>query len=207
MHSYNVEIVDATVDGPYERFLYRCLAPAPYRRYRSRREYLGAAIPKGFRKKALVFEGRIVGQVEYAPAEASGYPIRGIGIVVVNCIWVLRKAKGHCFGTLLLKDVMESEPSASGFATIGLEGHWSPWFVKSQLERLGFKSIDSIHVSHRTKHVGEPFTVHLMWLPRRGDAEPPRWDKKKLLEGVCFCMGHPLYHPQTYEPTEILKES
>lgn len=206
MPDCNAEIVDVTTRSLYEKLLYRCLAPMPFRKYRRRHEYLKAAVPKGFRKKVLFFNGEAVGQVEYAPPEGAGYTIRGNGIIVMNCIWVLRKAKGHRFGTRLLKEMIESEQDAAGFATIGLEDHWSPWFKKHQLERFGFGSIDWIRVSHKTKHVGEPFTVHLMWLSRRMDAEPPKWDKNRLLEGEYFCMAHPLYHPQNYKPKEILRE-
>jgi len=152
----DTELVDATFDNRYESFLYRCLAPAPFRKYRQRREYLEAAIPKGFRKKLLIFRGEIVGQIEYAPSEGSGYPIRGRGIIVMNCIWVLRRAKGHRFGMRLFEEMMKTDPSVAGFATLGLEGHWSPWLRRDQLEKLSFKSIDSLRVSHKTKHVGDP---------------------------------------------------
>jgi len=206
MPSCDVEIVDVTVDRRYERFLYKCFAPMPFRKYRRRREYLEAAVPKGFRKKALVFNREVVGQIEYAPPEGSGYPIRGRGVIVMNCIWVLRRAKGHRFGVRLMKEMVETERGAEGFATLGLEDHWSPWLKIGQLEKLGFRSIDSFHVSHKTKHAGESFTVHLMWFPRRENVEPPTWDKKNLLEGVYFCLAHPLYHPETYKPKEILRE-
>lgn len=201
----DVEIVDVAASKRYGQLLYRCLAPMPFRKYQRRREYLEAVVPRGFHKKVLFFNGEPVGQIEYAPSEAAGYPITGTDIIVMNCIWVLRKAKGHRFGTLLLREMMESERDASGFATIGLEDHWSPWLRKSQMEKLGFRSIDSIRVSHKTKHVGEPFTVHLMWLPRRSDAEPPTWDKNKLLEGEYFCIAHPIHHPQNYKPKDILQ--
>jgi len=85
----------------------------------------------------------VVGQIEYAPAEASGYPIFGWNIVVMNCIWVLRRARGHDFGKLLLNSMIEKEKDASGFATLALENHWSPWLKKEYMEKLSFTSIDS----------------------------------------------------------------
>lgn len=206
MSSREFGIVDVTSDSRYEPFLYRCLAPMPFLKYRRRREYLEAAIPKGFRKKILISGGDVVGTIEYAPQEGAGYPINGENIITMNCIWVLRRAKGHRFGTRLVEDMMGSEPNASGFATIGLDDHWSPWFRRSQIEKLGFRSIDSIRVVNRRKHSDRPFTIHLMWLPRHENARPPTWDKKKLLEGEYFCRAHPFYHPQTYKPKEILKE-
>jgi len=88
-----VKVIDITRDREYEKHLYRCLAPMPFRKYRGRREYLEAAIPKGFRKKILTLNGEIVSQIEYAPAEASGYPISGEDIVVMNCIWVFEESE------------------------------------------------------------------------------------------------------------------
>ena len=155
--------------------------------------------------KLLIFDGDVVGQVEYAPVEVSGYPVSGNKIVVMMCIWVLRRAKGHDFGKQLIEDMIRSKRDTAGFATIALENHWSPWFIRWQMERLGFKPVDSIKVVHRIKHVEQAFTIYLMWMPIAEDAKPPKWDKKKLLEGVTFCMAHPLYRPQKVEGN-ILEE-
>ena len=173
------------------------MAPIPFKPYGKRQEYLEKAIRKGFHKKLLIFDGNIVGQIEYAPAEVSGYPIIGEGVIVMNCIWVLRKAKGHNFGRLLVEDMVNSEMDATGFATIALENHWGPWFEKWQMEKLGFKSLDEIQVTHRAKHEGQAFSIYLMWMPVKEGAKPPFWDKQKVLEGVTFCLAHPLYRPQT----------
>ncbi len=200
------EIIDITEDTRYERYLYRCLAPMPFRKYRKRREYLEAAIPKGFHKKLLIFDGKIVGQIEYAPADVCGYPITGDDTIVMNCIWVLRKAGGHNLGKHLLADMMESQKNAVGFATISLENHWSPWFKRWQMEKIGFEPVDSIEVVHKTKHKGERFRIYLMWLSKTKTVKPPTWNKSKLLEGVDFCLAHPLYHPQKPKLREILEK-
>ena len=174
-----IEIKDITENSEYERYLYKCLAPMPFRKYRKRHEYLEAAVPRGFRKKLLILNGQVVGQIEYATTEACGYPITGNNIIVMNCIWVLRKAKGRNLGKQLITDMMKSEKNAVGFATIGLENHWSPWFKKQQMEKLGFKSLGSVKVTHKTKHKGECFKIHLMWLPTTENANPPTWDKSR----------------------------
>ncbi len=193
-----IKIIDITKIGEYKKYLYRCLV-GPFRRYRKRIEYLKKAISKGFHKKLLIFNGEVVGQIEYAPAEASEYPIMGDNIIAMNCIWVLRKAKGHNFGKQLLEDMVKSEKDAAGFATIALENHWSPWFKKWQMEKLGFKPLDSIKVAHKKKRKGQVFSIHLMWMPTTKNAKPPAWNKQKLLEGVTFCLAHPLYRPQTWK--------
>ena len=198
------KIVDITKIGEYEKYLYRCIT-GPFRRYRKRIEYLNKAIPKGFYKKLLIFNGEVVGQIEYSPAEVSYYPIMGDNVIVMNCIWVLRKAKGHNFGKQLLEEMIKSEKDASSFATIALENHWNPWFKKWQIEKLGFKRLDSIRVAHKTKYKGQVFGIYLMWMPITENVKPPRWNQQKLLEGITFCVAHPLYHPQTYEQRQILE--
>ena len=200
-----IKIIDITKRSDYAKHLYRCLPPLPFIRYRKRREYLETAIPRGLHKKLLIFNGEVVGQIEYAPAEASGYPITGDNVIVMNCVWVLRKAKGHNFGRQLMADMIGSERDAVGFATIGLENHWSPWMIKWQMEKLGFISLDSIRVRHKTKRVEQCFSIHLMWQPTIENAEPPTWNKSKLLEGVDFCLAHPLYHPEKPMLKEIFE--
>jgi len=156
------KILDITENDEYEKYLYKCLAPMPFRKYRKRHEYLKTAIPKGFHKKLLILDSEVVGQIEYAPADASYYPITGENVIIMNCIWVLRRAKGHNLGDQLMTDMMKSEEKAAGFAAIGLEGHWSGWLRKEHMEKLGFKSIDSLKVKHKLKHKGECFRIHLM---------------------------------------------
>jgi len=201
------KILDITENDEYEKYLYKCLAPMPFRKYWKRHEYLRIAIPKGFHKKLLILDSEVVGQIEYAPAEVSYYPITGENVIVLNCIWVLRRAKGHNFGRQLLIDMMSSEKKAFGFATVALENHWSGWLTKEHMEKLGFKSIGSFKVMHKLKHKGECFKIHLMWLPTAKNANPPKWDKRKLLEGVYFCTSHPLYHPESLEIKEIFQNA
>jgi len=196
--SSQIKNVEITEIGEYEQYLHRCLT-GPFRLYRKRQEYLKKAILKGFHKKLLIFNSDVVGQIEYAPPEASYYPVTGNNVIVMNCIWVLRKARGHNFGRMLLEDMIKSEKGADSFATIALEDHWSPWFKKGQMEKLGFKPIDSIEVAHKTKHKGQVFSIYLMWMPTKENAKPPAWNKQKLLEGLTSCIAHPLYHPQTWK--------
>jgi len=199
-----VKIVEITEEAKYEKYLYKCLSPMPFRKYWKRQEYLKRAIPLGFRKKILFFNNVAVGQIEYTPVKASGYPIIGDKIIVMHCIWVLRKAKGHRFGKRLMASMIREERAAKGFATIALENHWSPWLKKQQMEYLGFRPVASVEVVHRTKHQDRKFRIYLMWLPKREKVEPPSWDTEQILEGVHFCIAHPLYHPQKIKEKQIL---
>lgn len=211
------QIVDATKNSEYEGYLYRCLfrsrQDAYGSRFRGRRsafydhrsKYLKCAIPRGFHKKMLIFNGDSVGTIEYAPAEGSGLPVVGDNVIVMNCIWVHRKAQGHKFGKQLLEDMIKSEKGASGFATIALENYWGGYFKKSEMESLGFKSVKSIRVRHKTKNRERCFELHLMWLPVTEDSKLPNWDESKLLEGVHFCRGHSLFHDRHLKPHERQK--
>lgn len=93
----------------------------PFRLYSNRKEYLERAMPKGFHKRVLIFNDEVVGTFEYTPAEMSGCPIVGEGMIVMSFIWILRKARGHDFGKLLERDMVNSEKDAGGFARIALE--------------------------------------------------------------------------------------
>jgi GNAT superfamily N-acetyltransferase len=196
MGSPNIEIVDVIRVPGGEQYLYKCLAPHPFRRYRKRARYLEEAIPRGLRKEILLLDGSAVGMIEHAPAGASGYPIFGPGVWVMNCIWVLRKAKGNRFGKTLMERMFDTAGGAEGYATIALEGHPSPWLRLRHMEYLGFRSIDSRRMRHKVKRPEVCFTIHLMWMPVVKDAEPPAIDWEEMMKGVDFCIAHPLYNAE-----------
>lgn len=204
--SSQTRIIDITQMLGYEEYLNRCLSGPPSKSCRRRIEYLKKSIPRGFHKKLVIHNEEVVGQIEYSPPDVSYYPIVGENLIVVNCIWVLRKAKGHGFGRKLLENMIESEKDAFGFATIALENHWSPWFRKDQMEKLGFRALDSIRVTHKTKHPAQVFSIYLMWMPNTREAKVPMWNRHKLLEGLSFCTAHPLYRSQTRESKQILEK-
>jgi hypothetical protein len=195
------KIIDITERSEYERLLIGCIfhrkkeVPLEklYERNSERVRYLKSVIPKGYKMKVLFWEENPVGMVEYGPPEASGLPILGENVIVMNCIWVHRKAKGNNFGKRLITDMIENEKHAAGFTTIALEDYWMNWMQKWMMEKLNLKSIDSVELRHKTHKKGRCFKLHLMWLPKVEQATPPTWDETKLLYGVDFCNSHPLY--------------
>jgi len=193
-----ITIVDVVQSQEHEKHLYTCLASfTRARRYKKRVRYLEDVVERGLRKEVLFMDGDAVGMIEYAPADASAYPIRGAGVWVMNCVWVLRRAKGRGLGRKLMRRMLERAEHAAGFATIALEGHYSPWLRLGHMEYLGFRSIDSRRMRHKVKRPEVRFRVHLMWMPLREGAEPPAMDWDALLRGVDFCIAHPLYHAES----------
>ncbi len=201
-----MELIDIVDGQAWEELLYRCLVPLPFRRYRKRERYLKEAIRRGLRKHLLLIDGEAVGQVEYAPSAASGYPISGSDLWVMNCIWVLGRSRGRGLDRALLKRMLDSLEGAAGVATISLEGHPSPWFKLGQIEHLGFRSIEARGMRHRVRHSKACFRAHLMWMPLEEGAEKPSMDWKALRRGVEFCVFHPLYRSEDQEIEEIYGE-
>lgn len=199
--SMQIKIVDITERAEYKKLLIGCIFHRKkevalkrlYERNSERVRYLKSTIPKGYRMKVLFWKGNPIGMVEYGPPKAAGLPIFGENIIVMNCIWIHRKAKGNNFGKLLITDMIESEKNAEGFATIGLENYWMNWVKKWMMEKLDFQSIDSVKLKHKTYKERRCFTVHLMWLSKTNRAKLPILDESRLLYGVDFCNSHPLY--------------
>jgi hypothetical protein len=111
----------------------------------------------------------------------------------MNCIWVHRKARCLNLGKRLMKEMMETEKQIAGFATLALEDYWMIWMRKGEIEKLGFISIESTRLKHKTYHIKKSFKTHLMWLSATKNERRPTWDKSKLLVGVSFCPYHPIY--------------
>ena len=206
MDAPDIKIVDAIRDPELGKFLYKCLAPITHRPYRKRTRYLEGAVPGGLGKEVLFLDGDAVGMIEYAPAGASGYPISGEGVWVMNCIWVLRRAKGHRFGRLLMGRMLEAAKDAKGFATIALDGHTSPWLRLRHMEFLGFRSIDSRKMRHKVKRPEVCFQTHLMWMPVEEGAEKPTMDWAEMLKGVDFCIAPPLYRAERLGLEAVFEE-
>lgn len=194
-------IIDITNNNEYRDYLYKCL-PKRFRKHRDK--YLEEAIPNGLCKKILIWENEVVGQIEYVPAGFSALPIKGDGVYVMNCIWVLRKAKGHNFGKLLLDNTIRSiRDKAEALSTIALEGYPSNWCTKLQMEKLGFRSIDCIELRNKVGQEKKKFKVYLMWIPIKKYPKIPLWNTNDLLKGITFCSGHPLYHQKSPKLKEV----
>ena len=91
-------IVDITERDEYEKYLHRCLAGPPSRGNKKRIAYLSRAIQKGFRKKLLILNGDIVGQIEHSPSEVSYYPIVGDNVIVMKLHLGSEKSKRPSLG-------------------------------------------------------------------------------------------------------------
>jgi hypothetical protein len=67
------------------------------------------------------------------------------------------------------------------------------------MERLGFRPLKSVEVSHKTKRRAHVFGVYLMWMPVVESAKTPTRDLKRLQDGETFRIAPPLYHPRMWK--------
>lgn len=84
---------------------------------------------------------RIRGFIEYIPGEYSWRGISADGYMVIHCIWVVGRAKGHGFGSKLLEQCLNDARSMNGVAVV-TGRTWLPrpeLFVKG-----GFVKVDSL---------------------------------------------------------------
>lgn len=129
---------------------------------------------KGLRVKlALDDVGRARGMLEYMPIEYS--PAEGSDLYFISCIWVHghKQGRGNLqkkgMGTALLSAAEEDVRGlgAKGIVAFGL---FLPFWIRaSWFRKHGYKKVDS--------HQG----LQLLWKPFAGDAQPPKWIKKKYV--------------------------
>ncbi len=101
---------------------------------------------KGLRYNFLLDEkGAAVGGIEFQPAELSLRPINAPNYLIINCLYIMKKAfKGQGFGQDLLKSCVQyaSESNYDGVAAIVRKGSWMA--ENSLFYKLGFQSVEKI---------------------------------------------------------------
>jgi GNAT superfamily N-acetyltransferase len=109
--------------------------------------WYGKMKERGLRVKlAREEDGRVVGMIQYAPAEAA--PVDGAGIHYVYCVWVhgyeegVGKQQGRGIGKALLA-AAEADAKASGSKGLAAWGLRLPFFMRSSwFKRQGYKVVD-----------------------------------------------------------------
>ena len=127
---------------------------------------------KGLRVKLAIDENdQVGGMIEYMPIEYAF--AEGSDLYFINCIWVhgYKRGRGNFqkrgMGKALLKAAEEDVKAfgAKGMVAWGISLPF--WMKASWFKKHGYKKIDSDK------------GIILLWKPFSGDAEPPKWIKKK----------------------------
>jgi uncharacterized protein YciI len=181
-------VVDADAHPSGAQINQQCFAPIQIPTdAASRKDYLRFAEGRGRVKMLLLHEDQVAGQIEFAPPEASGLPISGENLTVINCLWVLDAFSGLEGGRKLLA-ACAARARSSALATIGYNDTL-PWLPRSFFERQGFSVVDEVETGRFFGNT--PIVAYLLWRPLSDGLNAPSWDRDALLEGVNFCPGYP----------------
>jgi GNAT superfamily N-acetyltransferase len=116
--------------------------------YKEKFEWIKERFKEGLRLKLLlVNEGarrgfRARGFIEYIPSECAWRGIKAERYMVIHCIWVVGKNKGHGYGTKLLQECLNDARGMNGVVVMTSEKTWLP--KKDLFVKNGFEKVDSV---------------------------------------------------------------
>ena len=87
---------------------------------------------------AFVEGGEPVGRIEIMPIEAAPVPLKGRGLWVIRCIWVLDSAKGLGIAGSLMRLALGAAQESRGVAVLTYPG----WMPPAFFERFGFEQVE-----------------------------------------------------------------
>ena len=115
--------------------------------YQSKLKWFTERYHEGLRLKLLQVEekGRMAsrGFIEYVPGEYAWRAVYAPEYLVIHCLWVIGKAKGHGYGTELLRDCV-GHARSTGRAGVVAVTSTRPWLVnRKMLTNNGFEIVDT----------------------------------------------------------------
>jgi GNAT superfamily N-acetyltransferase len=119
--------------------------------YRDKIEWARERFKEGLRLRILLVNEeakrgfRARGFIEYIPSEHAWRGIKADGYMVIHCIWVVGKNKGHGYGKKLLQACLKDARGMNGVVVMTSDKTWLPkkdFFVKN-----GFEKVDSMSPS------------------------------------------------------------
>lgn len=137
-----VKILDIDA-GNVEKYGFFCLKSRPKSDgYRRKLSWLQKRFDEGMKIK-LLFEGkRMVGFIEYIPAEFAWRVVNAPEYLVIHCLWVVGKSKGKGYGTQLVNECLEDarQLGRGGVAMVTSSGTWLA--DRRVLIKSGFQVVD-----------------------------------------------------------------
>jgi GNAT superfamily N-acetyltransferase len=116
--------------------------------YRNKVEWVKKRFQEGLRiRLLLVNEGpkrglTSRGFVEYIPGEYAWRGIDAKGYMVIHCIWVVGRNRGHGYGTELLEQCESDARGMNGVAVVASDRHWLP--RRELFLKHGFEIVDAM---------------------------------------------------------------
>jgi len=138
-HHYEIATVDAGNVDNHGFFCYKSKPKSPG--YRNKLVWLRERFDEGLTIK-IVYEGeRSVGFIEYIPGEHTWRVVDAPGYLVIQCLWVVGRAKGKGYASALLGECVEDarKQGNRGLVMVSSRGNWlahEKVFLKNGFERI-----------------------------------------------------------------------
>lgn len=145
MAELRCEIVDVTDRNVDEYSLFCLKSKSKEEGYSNKLAWFKEQYRKGLRHNLLrVYEGEkrgfsSRGFIEYAPSEICWRGVNARRWMVIHCIWVVGRNKGHGFGSKLLEACIEDAKDMNGVAVVTSSKNWLPkpkLFLKHGFEKV-----------------------------------------------------------------------
>jgi GNAT superfamily N-acetyltransferase len=121
-----IEILSITPENVEKHgfFCYKSKPKAPGRKLKL--EWFRQRFAEGMAIKLLIEDGRQVGFIEYTEGEHAWRAVEAPGYLMIHCLWVVGKAKGKGYGTLLLNECLADAEVRGrlGVAMVASSGTW-----------------------------------------------------------------------------------
>lgn len=95
-----LEIIDVNPQNVEREGFFCCMSGADTKGYQQKLRWIRARFREGLRLKIISRGGR--GFIEYIPADYGWRGVDASGFMLIHCIWIVGKAKGHGCGRALL---------------------------------------------------------------------------------------------------------
>lgn len=140
--SDNIIIVNVTPDNA-EKETFFCIKDVKSAGFKSKQRWFKKRYDEGLRMKLLKIDDKMVGFIEFVPANQAWRPIDAPEFMFIHCIVVYsKKDRGKGYGAMLINEAIKEakDLGLSGVCTMTSKG---PWVAeKDVFENNGFQQIE-----------------------------------------------------------------
>lgn len=109
----------------------------------ARMPYLKAMRLRGLTVKVALLNGEHAGFIYLSPCEVSPWGPIAPGFMMIYCLYVVEKGKGHCIGETMIKKAEEEAMLRDMRGLVTYAYYGLDWFMPaSYFEKLGFECVD-----------------------------------------------------------------
>lgn len=137
-----IEMVNVTPQNA-EKETFFCIKDIKKEGFKSKQRWFNKRYAEGLRMKILKINAKMIGCIEYVPANQAWRPIDAPDFMFIHCITVYsKKDRNHGFGAMLIEEAINEAKKLglSGVCTMTSNGSWVA--EKKVFEQNGFIQVD-----------------------------------------------------------------